>query len=344
VELTEPRLTVSLPYPHFYDDLASRLTTDEKSRVRLVHWTFKRGAPSGAAADEIDLVVLPFHTMSLKTTEQYVSTHMLKPALATATRARLAQAPSIGVEGLEACMPDGLVLSNATGVMEQPTAELAVTLLLASLREIPGFIESRPEWNNHRTAGLIGSRVLLLGYGGVGANVARMLAGFDVDIVRVASRARTLPTGEHVHGVEALPELLPTVDALVCTLPFTAATAGLIDADTLGGLRDGATFVNVGRGAVVDTDALVVEAERGRLKIALDVTEPEPLPQDHPLWRLPNVLITPHVGGNSNASHRFQADLLVEQVRRLLADQTPRNIVHGEWSRSSRTRVLRSAI
>ncbi|MEE6281949.1 NAD(P)-dependent oxidoreductase [Georgenia sp. MJ170] len=332
MELTSPEITVSLPYSHFYDDLAARLTPEEESQVRLVHWTFKNGAPQGAEPGDIDLVVLPFHTIAMKTTEQYVSTHVLKSALATATRARLAQAPSIGIEGLEPCIPDGVVLSNAVGVMEQPTAELAVTLLLAIRREIPGFLESGPEWNNHRTAGLIGSRVLLLGYGGVGANVARMLSGFDVDIVRVARRARDLPTGEHVHGVDELAELLSTADAVVCTLPLTTATAGLVDADMLARLRDGATFVNVGQGAVVDTDALLAEAERGRLMIALDVTEPEPLPEDHPLWRLPNVLITPHVGGNSNASHRFQADLLVEQVRRVLADQTPRNIVHGEWS------------
>lgn len=324
-------LTVSLPYPHFSADLSARLTAEEKARVRLVPWSFKDGGPHGAAADEIDMVVLPFHTTSVETTEQYVSTHVLEPALAGATRARLIQAPSIGVEGLDACIPDGVVLSNAVGVMERPTAELAVTLLLTMLREVPGFIVTGAQWDNHRTRGLVGSRVLLLGYGGVGSNVERMLAGFDVDLVRVASRARDLPSGERVHAIQELSSLLPTVDAVVCTLPLVSGTEGLVDAEFLAAMRDGATFVNVGRGAVVDTEALFAEASTGRLSVALDVTEPEPLPHDHGLWALPNVLITPHVGGNTDASHRFQADLLCDQVRRLLSGEAPRNIVRGEW-------------
>lgn len=332
MELTSPELIVSLPYVHFARDVAARLTAEETSRVRLVHWSFKHGAPEGASPADIDLVVLPFHTTAVETTEQYVSTHVVARALAEATSARLIQAPSIGVEGLHQCIPDTAVLSNAAGVMEQPTAELAVSLLLASVRELPAFVASGSQWDNRRTAGLIGSRVMLLGYGGVGSCVARMLAGFDVDIVRVASRARDLPGGEHVHGVDELGELLPSVDAVVCTLPLSDATAGLIDAGKLSAMRDGATFVNVGRGAVVDTAALLAEAASGRLSAALDVTDPEPLPQGHPLWDLPNVVVTPHVGGNTDASHRFQAELLVRQVRRLLAGESPVNIVHGTWS------------
>jgi phosphoglycerate dehydrogenase-like enzyme len=324
-----PELTVSLPYPRFTDGLAALLDADEAARVRLVSWSFKSDGPEGVEPDEIDLVVLPFHSTARETTEQYVSTEVLRAELPRASRARAVQAPSIGIEGLPECVPDVAALCNAVGVMERPTAELAVTLLLAGMRELPGFIASGSEWDNHRTRGVVGSRVLVVGHGGVGRAVTRMLAGFDAVVVPVASRPRTEPDGTRVHGVAELPDLLPDVDAVVCTLPLAESTAGLFGADAFARMRDGAIFVNVGRGGVVDTDALLAEAESGRLTALLDVTDPEPLPAGHQLWQLPNVVITPHVGGNTDASHRFQAELLAEQVRRLLAGQEPRNIVRA---------------
>lgn len=332
MELSAERLTVSMPYPRFAEGLAERLTPQEAERVRVVAWSFKDGGPydaDGAAVDpaQIDLVVLPFHSTARETTEQYASTHVLGEELARATGARVVQAPSIGIEGLPECVPAHAALCNAVGVMERPTAELAVTLLLAGLRELPGFVASGSQWDNHRTTGLVGSRVLVVGHGGVGSAVGRMLAGFDADVVPVASRPRIEPDGTRVHGIAELPELLPTAHAVVCTLPLTEGTARLFDAAALARLRDGAVFVNVGRGAVVDTDALLAEARTGRIAALLDVTDPEPLPASHPLWSLSNVVITPHVGGNSDASHRFQYELLAEQVRRLLAGDEPRNVV-----------------
>lgn len=337
MELTTagPDLTVSLPYPRFAQGLAELLTTDEARRVRLVPWTFKSAGPGGVEPDEVDVVVLPFHSTARETTEQYVSTHVLREQLARATRARAVLAPSIGVEGLSECVPYQAVLCNAVGVMERPTAELAVTLLLAGLRELPAFAAGGPQWDNHRTTGLAGSRVVVVGHGGVGSAVTRMLAGFDAEVVAVASAARTEPDGTHVHGIADLPDLLGQADAVVCTLPLTAATARLFDTAALSRLRDGAVFVNVGRGGVVDTEALLTEASTGRLTVLLDVTDPEPLPPAHPLWRLPNVLITPHVGGNTDASHRAQYQQLADQVRRLLAGDEPRHVV-----RPARQRVL----
>lgn len=332
MELNSPHITVSLPYPQFYTDLEAQLTAEELAKTRLVHWSFKDGAPRDVESAEIDMVVLPFHTTAAETTRQYASTQVLGPALVAARGARLLQAPSIGIEGLKDCVPNGAVLSNAAGVMEQPTAELAVTLLLASVREIRGFIASGDTWANHRTPGLIGSRVLVLGYGGVGKSVGRMLKGFDVEVLYVASRARDQPGEPRVHAVDELGDLFPIVDAVVCTLPLTEATHGLVGATLLGKMRDGATFVNVGRGAVADTEALMAEALSGRLNLALDVTDPEPLPVGHPLWDQSNVVITPHVGGNSDASWQFLAQLLATQVRRLLAGEAPLNLVHGEWS------------
>ena len=169
---------------------------------------------------------------------------------------------------------------------------------------------------------------MVLGHGAIGAAVARRLEAFEVDLVRVASRARD-EDGVTVHGVADLPRLLPTVDAVVAVLPLTEATRGLLGADALAALPDDAVVVNVGRGAVVDTDALVAEVTAGRLRAALDVVEPEPLPAQHPLWRAPGVILTPHVGGYTDATVPRMAALVRRQVDALLAGGPPVNVVRG---------------
>lgn len=320
---------VSVPYPYYLEPLRERVARGELGPVRLVRWDAVGEPGGGVGVADIDLVVLPFHSTSARPSPDYVSTDVLRGTLPAAVGARLVQAPSIGVEGLLECLPRGAALSNAAGVMEQPTAELAVTLLLALRRELPGFVTATA-WTNHRTAGLLGSRVLLLGHGGVGRAVEARLSGFGVDLVRVASRPRTTPDGVPVHGVDEVRPLLAGVDAVVCSLPLTGSTRGLVGPRFLAALPDGAAFVNVGRGPVVDTDALLAEVRSGRLVAALDVTDPEPLPPAHPLWSTDGVLVTPHVGGNTDASVRSQVDLLAEQVRRLVAGRPPLNVV-GRW-------------
>ena len=332
MELTQPQMTVSLPFEHFLEGVNNSLTEEERQRVRLVLWKLQDGdEPVGVGAAELDMVVLPFHTTTRETTWQYVSTHDLAAILASATRARLVQAPSIGIEGLVPCIPERAVLANAVGVMERPTAELAATLLLTVLREIPEFIRSGAAWDNHAVPGLIGKRVLLLGYGGVGSNVERMLAGFGPEIVRVASRERTLEDGRVIHGIDSLVELAADCDAVVCTLPLNDHTRGLLGAEVLAALPEGAALVNIGRGPVLDTEALLATLETKRLRVALDVTDPEPLPAEHPLWHREEVLITPHVGGNSDAALAFQYALIVNQMRTLLGGGEPVNIVAGTW-------------
>src|SRR5690606_16065286 len=150
----------------------------------------------------------------------------------------------------------------------------------------------------------------------------RRLEAFEVDVVPVASRARR-EDGVDVHGVDALPDLLPTVDAVVVTLPGGPGTHHLLDAPALAALPEGAVVVNVGRGTVVDTDALVAEVRAGRLRAALDVVDPEPLPEGHPLWGLPGVLISPHVGGASSATEPRLAALVRRQAQALRAGRTP---------------------
>ncbi|MBO1751114.1 hydroxyacid dehydrogenase [Actinotalea sp. BY-33] len=319
-------LTVSVPYPYYLDPLRERAARGELGDVRLVGWDAVGEPTEGVAVDELDVVVLPFHSTSLTPSHDYVSTHVLRETLPAATRARLVQAPSIGVEGLVECLPPGAVLSNAVGVMEQPTAELAVTLLLAVRREIPGFVQA-DRWTNHRTPGLLGSRVMLVGYGGIGQAIEARLAGFGVEVVRVASRARTTEDGGTVHAIADATALLPGVDAVLCSVPLNGATRGLVDAEFLAAMPDGAVLVNVGRGPVVDTEALVAELRQGRLLAALDVTDPEPLPPGHELFSTPGLLVTPHVGGNTHASLRLQVDLLADQVLRVAAGRRPRNVV-----------------
>lgn len=319
---------MSLPYDYLYDAVAERLAPRTASgELRLLKWSPKYPDASAADPAEIDLLVIPYHTTQEKTTGQYVSTQVLRRTRELYPSVSVVQALSIGVEGLEGCVPTGAVLCNSRGVMELPTAELAVTLLLAATRELPGFVRTGARWDNHRTAGLVGSRVLLLGYGGVGSAVEQLLTGFSVEIARVAHHGRDLADGTRVHAIEELVDLLPHYDAVVCSLPETEFTHGLLDRTHLAAMPDGAVLVNIGRGSVVDASALHEEARSGRLEFALDVTDPEPLPADDLLWQLPNVFITPHVGGNTAASLRFQVDLLAEQAVRLMEGRDAKNSV-----------------
>jgi phosphoglycerate dehydrogenase-like enzyme len=166
---------------------------------------------------------------------------------------------------------------------------------------------------------------MILGYGSIGAAVEARLVPFEVDFIRVARRARP-----GVHAADELPELLPRADVLVVLLPLTPATEGLLDADLLGRLRSGALLVNAARGAILDTAALIELLRAGCLRAALDVTDPEPLPPEHPLWEIPGVLITPHLAGDSPAAERSAFALAGEQVRRYVRGEPLANVVeHG---------------
>jgi phosphoglycerate dehydrogenase-like enzyme len=220
-------------------------------------------------------------------------------------------------------IPDRVVLCNARGVHDAATAELAVGLAIAALRGIPEFVRAKDQgqWRHERRRSLADCRVMILGLGSVGRAVHERLLGFEVEICAVARSARTDPDGTSVHSVDELPMLLPTVDVVIVTLPLDRTTAGLVDATFLASMRDGALLVNVARGAVVDTDALLAELASGRLAAAVDVTEPEPLPPGHALWRAPNLLITPHVGGDSSAYLPRAARLICEQLTRYAAGE-----------------------
>lgn len=240
----------------------------------------------------------------------------------------LVQGQAIGYEGVQDVLPPGIPFANASTVHETSTAELAVALTLAVQRHVHRFaIDGQAgTWAPVFADSLADRRVLLLGYGGVGTAIAARLAPFEVELVPVASRARD-EDGVHVHGIDELPQLLPAVDILIASLPGGDTTRHLIGDAELAALPDGALVVNVGRGPLIDTDALVRHVAAGRIRAALDVTDPEPLPEDHPLWTLPGVLIAPHVGGASSAMRPRLTALLRRQIGHLVAGEDFENVV-----------------
>ncbi len=227
------------------------------------------------------------------------------------------QTLTAGVDNVWPYLPPGVSLHNAAGVHDASTAELAVALMLASLRRIDDFARAMPtgEWISGRYDALADKTVLIVGYGRVGQAIEARLGGFEVDVVRVARTART-EEGLEVHAYDRLPQLLPAADVVVLVVPLTEQTTGMVDAAFLTQMRTGALLVNVARGPVVVTGDLLAETASGRLRAALDVTDPEPLPPQHPLWRSPGVLISPHVGGNTSAFLPRARRLVAEQLRR----------------------------
>ncbi|GHF49899.1 dehydrogenase [Streptomyces mashuensis] len=247
-------------------------------------------------------------------------------------RLRVMQALMAGVDDLlpsVPLLPPGARLCNARGLHDASTAELALTLVLASLRGVPGFVRAQGagEWRPEFRPALADKEVLILGYGSIGAAVEDRLAAFEcARVVRVARSRRTAARGP-VHAVTDLPELLPGADVVIVVTPLTEETRGLVDAGFLARMKDGALLVNVARGPVVDTEALLAELTTGRLLAALDVTDPEPLPAGHPLWAAPGVLITPHVGGPSSAFRPRAEALLRDQLTRFVREEPLRNVV-----------------
>lgn len=252
--------------------------------------------------------------------------------LTAMTGLRLIQTLTAGVDDLTAnlsLIAPGVQLCNARGVHDTSTAELALTLTLASLRGIPGFVRAQEEerWQGEFRPALADRNVLILGYGAIGSAIEDRLAPFEVErVIRVARSGRTTARGV-VHPLTELPQLLPEADVVILATPLTDETRGLVDAAFLARMKDGALLVNIARGPVVDTDALLSEVESGRLTAALDVTDPEPLPPGHPLWRAPGVLITPHVGGPSSAFRPRAERLLVDQLTRFVNHEPLRHVV-----------------
>ncbi|MGW8482344.1 2-hydroxyacid dehydrogenase [Microbacterium sp. NPDC055903] len=305
-------LVVTVPSERLAADIAPA-----PEGVEILVWDLASPAPR----ERIDIVVPPYMGGS-------------RPLAALeGVDVGLIQGQSIGYDGVAANLPDGIPFANAASVHETSTAELAVALTLAAQRHLPRFVraQERGEWDPVFAQSLADRRVLLVGFGGVGTAIARRLAPFEVELSAVARSARTETVegvGEIVvHGITELPDLLPDAEIVVLSLPGGAETQHLFGAAMLARMADGALLVNVGRGSLVDSDALAAELQSERLRAAVDVLEEEPLPAGHPLWSAPGILIAPHVGGASSAMSPRIARLVRTQIERMLAGEPPLNIV-----------------
>lgn len=258
----------------------------------------------------------------------FLATLDVAHVIAQLPRLEVIQLVSAGAERFVDHVPDGVVLCNARGAHSGATAEWIVAAMLASIRHLPRYLaaQARGEWDSPWNDELAGRRVLVVGAGDIGKALGRRLDGFDVDLTYVARTAR-----DGVSGVEELPALLPNHEIVVLLVPTTPRTRGLVDAAFLDAMPDGALLINAARGPVIDTDALLAELSRRRLHAALDVTDPEPLPDGHPLWSAPNLLLTPHVAGSVPSAGRKALAVVRAQLERLLAGQPLQNVVHGDY-------------
>jgi phosphoglycerate dehydrogenase-like enzyme len=241
---------------------------------------------------------------------------------------RVVQTLSAGVDWLLPSIPEGVTLCDAAGTRDVPVSEWVLAAILASMKELGALRDGQREhvWEWRTSSELAGSTVMILGYGSIGAAVEQRLAPFDVEVIRVARRARA-----GVHPVEELQSLLGLADIVVVLLPLTPATSGLLDAELLGRMRPGALLVNAARGPIVDTGALLELLRDKRIRAALDVTDPEPLPADHPLWDAPGLLLTPHLAGDTLAAERRAFALVGEQVRRYVRGEPLANVVSSGY-------------
>lgn len=297
---------ISLPE----DDARNYVTVPDGDEV--VVWDGFTAPPPGA--DRIEFFVAKYASQAAP------------QALAAMPRVRVVQVLSAGYEAWLPALPDGVVLCNGRGVHGGSTAELAVAGVSSLLRELPRAWRAQGEqrWDPHFTEGLAGARVVVIGAGDIATRIATAVGAFGAETTLIGRRARA-----GVAGIDELDQQLATADVVFVAVPLSEDTRHLLDARRLALLPDGAVVANVARGPVVDTDALVAEVQRERLRAFLDVTDPEPLPAGHPLWSAPGVLITPHVGGGTVGWQRRAYGLVDAQLRRYAAGEDLVNVVAG---------------
>lgn len=237
---------------------------------------------------------------------------------------KVIQSPNAGVDDVLKIRPEGVTLCNAAGVHDASTAELAVALSIASRRGFAAFARDQVDqrWGHERMSSLTDSNVAIVGYGNIGKTIARMLGNFEVTITAFSKSGR-----DGALTLDHFDRLLPTFDVIILIVPLNDQTHHLMNATRLAAMKDGSALINVARGAVVDTDALIAELNSGRITAGLDVTDPEPLPAGHPLWSAKNVIITPHVGGDSAAFIPRGRKLVEEQLARFASGQPLLHIV-----------------
>jgi phosphoglycerate dehydrogenase-like enzyme len=237
---------------------------------------------------------------------------------------KVIQSPNAGVDDVLKIRPEGVTLCNAAGVHDASTAELAVALSIASRRGFAAFARDQVDqrWGHERMSSLTDSNIAIVGYGNIGKTIAQMLGNFEVTITAFSKSGR-----DGALTLDHFDRLLPTFDVIILIVPLNDQTHHLMNATRLAAMKNGAALINVARGPVVDTDALIAELNSGRITAGLDVTDPEPLPVGHPLWSAKNVIITPHVGGDSAAFIPRGRKLVEEQLARYASGQPLLHIV-----------------
>ena len=271
---------------------------------------FKRLSPINTPIETSDLSEITF----------YVPTYMGgRPALELTKKMKnlkVLQMPNAGYDDAIEYVREGITLCNGKSIHDDSTAELAVGLTIASLRGFPDFVRNQDKsaWVHVKNQSINDKKIGIIGFGSIGSTIAKMLSGFSVEIIPFTQSGR-----DNTIAISNLDKHLPTLDVVILILPLTAESKHLFNAKRLSLMKDGSLLVNVARGPIVDTDALVKELNSGRITAALDVTDPEPLPSDHPLWKAKSVLISPHVGGNTSAFEK-RARKLIESQLQLLAD------------------------
>jgi phosphoglycerate dehydrogenase-like enzyme len=285
---------------------------------------------------EVDFWILPFYRKDAQTAFQQLR------------GVRVAQSFMAGVDWILPWLPKDVTLCDGRGIHDISASEWVLAAIMATMKQIPLYrdLQTEQQWKGFATVtdgflsepgpargqytvlaeDLSGKNVLIVGYGSIGAAIEARLTPFGVNVLRVARSARDTPS---VHPVSKLHSLLPEADIVVLIVPLTSETRGLIGVEEIALMKRGALLVNAARGPVVVTDALVQALQEKRIRAAVDVTDPEPLPTGHPLWSAPNCLITPHIGGSTPEfiyrAFRFGA----QQVRRFIAGRPLENVVTG---------------
>lgn len=284
-----------------------------------------------------DVETLPYDPNTLELTEEQYGADILLPPFRGSHRAlpllnrlpdlRMVQLLSAGVDEWIGDVPQRVVLASARGAHGRPISEWVISAILALYRQWPALVRFQDEhvWAHRRVDmdTLAGKRVLIVGAGAIGATVAQRVKAFEASATLVARTAR-----EGIRSAADLPALVGEHDIIVIAAPVNEGTKGLVNKDFLATMPDGAVLVNVGRGQIVDTDALTAELQTGRVRAALDVTEPEPLPTDHPIWECKNVIISPHMSRTVPGTNILCYEVATRQIAAYVQGDTPTNMVH----------------
>lgn len=313
---------VSVPEQSFLDRLG-----ELPDGVTAVIWDPQTGDAPEEIRDDLEIVLWP---------------DIVDPAanarLSSLPSLKVLQLQSAGFEHMSEAVPDGASLANGKGVHSDETAEWAVTLAVSIVRGLPDYIDQQKEhvWRvKARRTFLAGASVLVIGAGSIGSEIVARLTPYKVDITSVGRTSRTAPDGTKVVTMDEALDLLPSTDVVIVIVPLSPTSRHLVNADFLARMKDDSFLVNVARGGVLDAEALIAECSSGRITAALDVTDPEPLPADSPLWDTPNILITPHVAGEqSRYSEERVLEILRGQVAACLEGSELANIVVGPASQT----------